>query len=179
MKQPSATFPYNIRLARAGELSTLLDVERFAGARFSANPALADITEDLTPHEELHQAQRAGRVWVATGPSGRPIGFAFATIIDGYCHLEELSVLPDFGRRGVGAALVQTVCAYAVSNNWAGVTLTTFSDVPWNAPFYERLGFEIIDTTLLTPGLARAFADEKRRGLPLHLRCVMRWHPTG
>jgi hypothetical protein len=70
MKQPSATFPYKIRLARAGELSTLLDVERFAGARFSANPALADITEDLTPHEELHQAQRAGRVWVATGPSG-------------------------------------------------------------------------------------------------------------
>lgn len=176
MKQPSAVFRYDIRLARAGELSTLLDVERAAGQRFSAIPVLAGVTEDATPLEELPQAQCAGHAWVATGSVGRPTGFAFASIIDGYCHLEELSVLPDFGRRGVGATLVQTVCAYAVSNKWAGVTLTTFRDVPWNAPFYQRLGFVVIEPASLTPGLARAFADEERRRLPLHLRCVMRWY---
>ena len=54
-----------------------------------------------------------------------------------------------------------------------GVTLTTFRDVPWNAPFYRRLGFEVLDPEDLTPGLAAAFADEARRGLPVELRVVM------
>ena len=56
---------------------------------------------------------------------------------------------PAFGQRGVGMALVQTVCAYAVAEQWAGVTLTTFRDMPWNAPFYERLGFEVMEAASL------------------------------
>lgn len=179
MKRPVPPLSYAIRLARTEELKALLDMEHVAGQRFATIPVLAEMSDDITPMEELQEAHRAGRVWVAAGPADQPIGFAYANMVDGYCHLEELDVLPAFGRRGVGTALVQTVCAYAVAEQCAGVTLTTFRDVPWNAPFYKCLGFEILEPTSLTPGLAKAFADEARRGLPVHLRCVMRWQPFG
>lgn len=179
MKKVTDRVSFYIRPASADELETLLEVERAAGQRFADLPAFAAVPDDITPMEELREAHRAGRVWVAAGPSQRCIGFAYASLVDGYCHLEELAVLPAFGRRGVGTALVQTVCAYAMSEQFAGVTLTTFREVPWNAPFYERLGFEVLEASSLTPGLAQAFADEARRGLPVHLRCVMHWRPSG
>jgi len=178
MKKGVNRLSYCIRLSCVDELEALLELERAAGQRFADIPALAEMPDDITPIEELQEAHQAGRVWVAVASSDQPIGFAYASIVDGYCHQEELDVLPAFGQRGVGTALVQTVCAYAVAENCAGVTLTTFRAVPWNAPFYKRLGFEILESPSLTPGLAQAFADEARRGLPLHLRCVMRWQAS-
>ena len=178
MSTSASTLNFHIRMGRADELKALLELECAAGERFRDIPMLAEISGDITPIEELRKAHRDGRVWVAVASSDQPIGFAYATIVDGYCHLEELDVLPAFGQNGIGTALVQTVCAYAVAEGWAGVTLTTFREVPWNAPFYERLGFEVLDPLSLSPGLAHAFANEGRRGLPLHLRCAMRWQPS-
>ena len=40
------------------------------------------------------------------------------------------------------------------------VTLTTFRDVPWNAPYYERLGFRTLAADEITPGLAAIRAHE-------------------
>ncbi len=167
-------FRYEIRRARAKEIPLLRGLERRAFRRFSQIEAPARVPEDLTPLAELWQAYEAERVWVAVAPVDRLIGFAYASLLDGNCHLEETDVLPAFGRRGVGTALVRTVCAYARQAGCPAVTLTTFRDVPWNAPFYARLGFEIVDPDDLSPGLARAVRDEARRGLPVDLRVVMR-----
>ncbi len=43
--------------------------------------------------------------------------------------------------------------------------LTTFRDVPWNMPFYARLGFDEVAPNELTPALRAVLADEARRGL--------------
>ncbi len=148
------------------------ELERRAGRRFDQIEALAGMPDDVSPLAELEAAHVAGRVWVAAD-SGELIGFAYAAVVGDFCHLEELDVLPDHGRRGVGTALVAAVRDYAAGAGLSGVTLTTFRDVPWNAPFYRRLGFEVLDPDELTPGLAAAFADEARRGLPVALRVVM------
>ncbi len=163
---------YTVRLARARELPLLPELEHRAGRRFDQIEALAGMPADLSPLEELEAAHAAGRVWVAAD-SGELIGFAYAAVVDDFCHLEELDVLPEHGRRGVGTALVDAVRDYAARAGFSGVSLTTFRDVPWNAPFYRRLGFEILDPGELTPGLAAAFAGEARRGLPVELRVVM------
>jgi hypothetical protein len=34
------------------------------------------------------------------------------------------------------------------------MTLVTFRGVPWNAPYYERLGFRELAASDVTPGLA-------------------------
>ena len=56
-----------------------------------------------------------------------------------------------------------------------GVDLGTLADVPWNAPFYARLGFRIVEPDALTPGLIALLEYEARRGLPARLRLVMRY----
>ena len=91
-----------------------------------------------------------------------PAGFACVGILDGMAHLWQLSVLPAHGRRGLGSALLDAVCEWGRKEGYGGVTLTTFRDVPWNAPFYRSRGFEIIDR--LMPGLAEVREHEKAIG---------------
>lgn len=167
--------PYAIRLAERRELSLLPELERRAGRRFEQVADLVDLPDDLSPLDELEEAHEAGRVWVAVagGESGSLAGFAYAAVIDECCHLEEVSVLPEYGRLGIGTALVAAVREHAAREGLRGVTLTTFRDVAWNAPFYRRLGFEVLEAEDLTPGLAAAVADEARRGLPADLRVAM------
>jgi GNAT superfamily N-acetyltransferase len=98
----------------------------------------------------------AAVVLVAGDP---PVGFACVDVLDGAAHLWQLSVHPSAGRRGIGTALVGAVCDWARSHGYPEVTLTTFRDVPWNAPFYSRLGFEVFDD--LPRGL-RAVRDHER-----------------
>jgi GNAT superfamily N-acetyltransferase len=163
-----------IRIARPEEIPRLPEIERSASARFEAIAALAGVPPDPTPVAALEDSLRQDLVWVAVAPGDEIVGFAYACVIDRCLHLEEIDVLPAHGRRGLGGALVQTVCERARALGLDAVTLTTFRDVPWNAPFYARMGFRVIDRTALSPGQAEAMRDEGRRGLPLRLRVFMR-----
>jgi GNAT superfamily N-acetyltransferase len=89
-------------------------------------------------------------------------------------HLEEVDVRPDHGRRGLGTKLVLQVCRWAASSGYACVTLTTFRDVPWNMPFYARLGFAVVPPVQLSIALRGAVDNETRRGLDPLRRVVMR-----
>jgi hypothetical protein len=60
------------------------------------------------------------------------------------------------------------------ADGYPAVTLTTFRDVPWNAPFYTRLGFAMLDELTLPAGLAAKREQETRHGLPPETRCAMR-----
>jgi hypothetical protein len=55
------------------------------------------------------------------------------------------------------------------------VTLTTYRDIPWNAPFYRRLGFEELTAAELTPDLREIVLAEAKKGLEPTRRVVMRW----
>ncbi|MGB3503293.1 MAG: GNAT family N-acetyltransferase [Mesorhizobium sp.] len=91
----------------------------------------------------------AGRdVWVAADGSG-PAGFIVAAPLGPYFHIFELSVDPSHGRRGLGSALVACVEHEAAKRGLEGISLTTFRDVPFNAPFYAGLGFVEADGPLL------------------------------
>jgi N-acetylglutamate synthase-like GNAT family acetyltransferase len=93
----------------------------------------------------------------------------------GVVHLAEIDVHPEHGRRGIGTQLVKAVCQWAVANGYRSVTLTTFREVPWNMPFYERLGFEEIPAAELTPGLIAIIEEETNRGLDPERRVPMRF----
>src|SRR6185503_9462415 len=81
---------------------------------------------------ELRKAQADGRLCVALD-GDRPVGFAHVEMLaEDLPHLEELDVHPDHGRRGIGAALVRTVCEWVARSGYSEVTLTTFRAVPWN-----------------------------------------------
>lgn len=165
---------YHIVLARPRDLPLLPSIE-LACARLLAGHAPSSVLGETTSQFELRKARRAGRLWVVLS-GNEPVGFAHVVVHErGVAHLEEVDVHPDHGRRGLGRRLVQTVCAWATSHGFDAVTLTTFRDVPWNMPFYARLGFETVTPTALSGELLAVIDDEMRRGLDPARRVVMRY----
>jgi GNAT superfamily N-acetyltransferase len=129
---------------------------------------------DPLPLTTLLSQQAKDQVWVAAPPNGQPVGFAVVQVIDGLAHLAEISVHPAHGRQGLGARLIQALCDWARDRAYPAVTLSTFRDVPWNAPFYERLGFRVLSQEDLGPGLLAVRAEEARHGLDIRERVCMR-----
>jgi ribosomal protein S18 acetylase RimI-like enzyme len=105
-------------------------VEREAGVRFRGLGLIDHLLEHSLPLPELSEHQRSGRVWVAADEHDRPVGFAVASVVGGGAHLEELDVLPEAGRHGIGTRLVATVCEWAAAQGFPAITLSTFRDVP-------------------------------------------------
>ncbi len=85
--------------------------------------------------------QQDGRAWVAVDEQDRPAAYLLIDRVDNGAHVEQVSVHPDHARQGVGLALIDTAGMWAVRHNLAALTLTTFREVPWNAPYYARVGF--------------------------------------
>ncbi|HET8879609.1 MAG TPA: GNAT family N-acetyltransferase [Arthrobacter sp.] len=110
------------------------------------------------------RAAAPGFLLVAEEASGGPvIGFVHVLEQAGHAHLEQLSVLPDHGQRGVGRALVRAAMDEAGCRGYREMSLRTYADVPWNAPFYARLGFA--STTPTTSFQRRLAESEERLGL--------------
>ena len=138
------TIHAQIRYANRLDLVYLSDIEQAAGRLFP-HDRLPEPNATCPP-ELLENAMSEGLLFVAE-VCEEVIGFACCQVEHNYLHLQEVSVHPNSGRRGIGAALLKRVFSEAVSRKLAGVSLTTFADFPWNAPFYRRLGFETPDAT--------------------------------
>ena len=163
-----------IRLARPEDLPELQRIEREAGTRFKGLGLLDHLLDRTLSLSELAQHQRAERIWVADGQDGKPLGFAVANVLDGLAHLEELDVLPEAGGRGIGTTLVTTACDWAAAHGFPAITLSTFREIPWNAPFYCRLGFRALDARELPRALRGIRAREEQLGIPMTERVIMR-----
>jgi GNAT superfamily N-acetyltransferase len=162
-----------IRLAKSCEAAILNEIEIAASSQF-AGLGLIDHRLDCTfDKAELKELIVMGQVWVACD-ADVPVGFAIASVkSEGFCYLEEIDVLPQYGRRGIGATLVQTVRDWAARNGMQYVFLATFRSVPWNAPFYAKLGFSIVDRSDWTEDMHRIHELEIAAELPLDERVMM------
>lgn len=154
-----------IRPAEKDELAALVEIDVRAEAVYRVAgyelPLIELSVDDLAG---------AAAVFVAGTP---PVGFAQLDEVDGQAHLQELAVLPKAMRAGIGTRLLEHACAWAAEKGYSAMTLTTYRDVAWNAPFYARRGFAEIDD--LPAGLAAIRAREQELGLDdVGPRIVMR-----
>jgi len=156
---------FNIRCARVEDLSHLASIERLAASRFDPEALPAALATATVPSTRLQAAQAGGMLWVASAQSRQPVGFLLAEALDGDFHVAEMSVLPAHGRRGIGAALLQTAIEHARASGCKRVTLTTFAAVPWNGPFYAGQGFRVMAADEVGPGLAGRLEQERALGL--------------
>jgi GNAT superfamily N-acetyltransferase len=165
---------YTIGVARLQDIRALARIEA-AAAQLLRGHAPESVLQETTDEDEFREAQAAGRLWIACADD-IPVGFALVEMLArDLPHLEEIDVDPEHGRRGLGAALVRTVCEWVMRSGYAEITLTSFRAVPWNMPFYSRLGFEEMPTESLRPELAALVREEAARGLDPTKRAVMRY----
>jgi predicted N-acetyltransferase YhbS len=85
-----------------------------------------------------------------------------------------MDVLPDYGRQGIGTRLVRTFIDWARSRNISALTLITFRHLPWNAPFYEKLGFVAMEPAEAAAELANLLVEEGQAGIDLRKRLCMK-----
>jgi GNAT superfamily N-acetyltransferase len=143
-----------IRLPRRDELETLRSIERDAGRAFAAI-GMAEIAADEPPSLiELESFRANRRAWVAVDTQDRPIAYLLSSVVDGCAHIDQVSVASAHARRGLGAALIEHLAAIARAEGRSALTLTAFRDVPWNAPYYGRLGFVVVEPSHQGPELA-------------------------
>jgi len=110
---------------------------------------------EVTPSAEMLRGIQSGVVWVCCGDDDVAVGYARATVHESTAYLEEIDVLQEFGRQGLGSQLVSHVCEWGTMRGLSHVVLTTFLDVPWNGPFYAGLGFEPVPEDEWTPEMHR------------------------
>ncbi|MFE1951663.1 MULTISPECIES: GNAT family N-acetyltransferase [Streptomyces] len=163
-----------IRSAESADLPRLQDIEVAAGELFRPL-GMTSVADDEPPAlAELERLRQHGEAWVAAGDDGTPVAYLVAEDVDGALHVEQVTVHPDAARRGIGRALVERAAGRARERGLPALTLTTFRDVPWNAPYYARLGFRVLARAELTEGLVRIRAAEAAHGLDRWPRVCMR-----
>ena len=161
-----------IRPATENHLQRLVDVEIEAGQLFHA-VGMSEVAEDVPQIADLREAVTAERIWVAE-VGAEVAGYIIAELIDGNAHVAQVSVAPDYAGRRIGKAMIEFVEAWGRAAGCPATTLTTFRDVPWNAPYYLRLGYEVLADTQIGPELARTMAYEASLpGIHASLRCAM------
>jgi ribosomal protein S18 acetylase RimI-like enzyme len=165
--------PVVVRLATTQDLPALNSVELLAAERFAKAALTAELQKRTVPLHELQAAQTVGQVWVAVKEDNEPVGFLLAKVLDHNLHISEMSVLPSFGRQGIGATLLRAALQHAVHAGLKGVSLTTFATVPWNAPFYAKQCFRQLAQSEIGPGLASLIQQEGE--LALLNRVTMHW----
>lgn len=166
--------PITIRPARADDGDALREIERLAGQRFRDVGLGAIADDEPLGHDVLAAYASAGRSWVAADAAGTPVGYVVVDVVDGCAHVEQISVHPDHQGAGVGRALMDRVRAWAAETNRPAVTLTTFTDVPWNRPLYEHLGFRVMAEDDIGPELRTLRVTEAAHGLDPEQRVCMR-----
>ena len=163
-----------IRLAREDEIETLRRIERSAAQAFRLIEAFSWLAVgDVQSAERHRNLIGKGTNWVAATGGGDPVGFLSAEIVGRDLHIWEISVDHLQQGLGIGRGLIQHALEDAARRGLDAVTLTTFRTIPWNCPFYERLGFRTLDDAELSPRLADVLDEEAEHGLARDTRCAM------
>ncbi len=164
---------YDVRMATHDDCQQLPAIEHAAAEMFRP---LNLVDFENGPHvvslEYLRQQCSEDLLWVAVQDEVA-VGFVVADVRDGDFYIAELDVHPGHGRKGLGAALMKLACDEAFARGFDRVTLNTFRDVPWNAPFYTRLGFTEIDEADWRPWMVALAGRMEQSGMDLKTRVYM------
>jgi GNAT superfamily N-acetyltransferase len=142
-----------------------------AASAFEGQDVPDSLFSDFAPPEAYRPHLLAGTLWVVD-EEDRPIAFLAARAYGKRLHIDELDVVRRHQGQGLGRQLLNCAIEHARIHNFACLSLTTFRAIPWNAPFYARLGFEEWDPQDAPVLIHNALAKEAAFGLKD--RCAMR-----
>ncbi|WP_144148765.1 GNAT family N-acetyltransferase [Paraburkholderia sp. BCC1884] len=162
------------RFAALHDAGLIRTIEFEAGQRFVG----VDMTgiADAPPMEfDLVNRKIAAReIIVAEDRDEVCVGFVMFEMQPVRIYIQELDVLTSHAGRRIGAALIEQVAQHAGAHHLKQLVLSTFREVPWNAPYYRRLGFHDIEEAELDAALIARRDAHLARGLDESKRVFMR-----
>jgi len=161
-----------VRDATDLDFPDIQNVQRLAVDRFRAvcMPQVAD--GPVLDPELLARFVTEGLLCLATFDE-RVVAFIACAPLDGVLHVAELDVVPAHAGNRLGALLIEHIDAWAAARQIDRLTLATYRDVPWNAPYYARLGFRECALAALGPQHAVVWQEQGKAGLDLSRRLLM------
>ena len=165
---------YSIRSATQLDIPALIAADRAASELFRPTgliPDMATIPESI-PADVLAEGIYEGLL-LCCAHKDKPIGFALCRQFDNILYLDQLSIDPAHGRKGLGTRLVDYVMLLAEERSVKTVALSTFRELKWNGPFYERLGFREIPRKKMTPWMLD-IETAQAETLDITQRCFMK-----
>lgn len=171
------TSPLSIKAAERNDFEILSSLERQASQRFlrvseQTGMSPAQLQDTLEEHEQERSLSEGG-LWIAEW-NGVPAGFVATHLYPDSLYIREIDVLEEFGRKGIGRALINQAVAQARGLKLDSVFLRTFREVAWNAPFYQRLGFEEVEEQAWNDIMNSIVDVETAWGLKAENRLFMR-----
>lgn len=164
---------YVIRPANRSDVPRLQEIDIATGPQFAAagHPELDD--GDHIPADVAYAAISERLLFVAA--AGQHVaGYVYLTRSDDELCVGQISVDPADQRLGVGTALMRHVIGQATAAGERTVVLSTQSDVRWNQPWYETLGFRVVDEQDWTPDMHTIAAEQAASGCDWATRVFMR-----
>lgn len=165
---------YFIDAPTQDEISALIQIDRAASALFEPTGLLTGNAHfEYVPADVLSEAMQHGHVFVVRDANSQPVGFTLTSYRGSGLYLDQISVHPDHGRKGIGRVLMLKVLENAEDRHLPDVSLSTFRDIPWNGPFYASMGFREISRDKLEPYMIE-IENSQRELMDVSKRCFMR-----
>ena len=163
----------SIRSGRAEDIFSMQVIEKDGARAYSRATGHEFCVDLLARTEEEHlKVQKNGFSLVAL-LDDKPVGFALVLPVDKALHLLEMAVKFSLQSRGIGTRLLDEVEQVAVERGAKELTLTTYRDVPWNMPMYQRRGFQVLRSSLERPDLNLVVDAEATAGFGQAPRVTM------
>jgi GNAT superfamily N-acetyltransferase len=164
---------FSIRLARPEDADAFRRTEEDASTLLHEEPSLEGVPIPESQSAEHYRAMIARGNCLAATVEGELVGFTAAGRIGRELHLHELSVARIHQRRGIGGTLLRALVIDARKCGLSAITLNTYRNIPWNAPFYARHGFIELENLEHRPHLSRSLEAAVVAGMPRDRRRAM------
>lgn len=165
---------YVITGAARDEVPALIAIDLAAGQLFAGTGLLSDAQlADHVPKAVFQDAISSGHLHTVRDQKGVLAGFVLTSVREGNLYLDQISVDPSQGRKGLGAALIERVMEEAKDRGLKRVVLSTFRDLPWNGPFYKKNGFRELPRKRMEKWMIEIESVQDDNGLNVRERCFM------
>ena len=145
---------YRIRPARGDEVEAMQTIDIASSQLFVGTGLIdfgpSDCEIEPIPEAVIRKAFAEGLAIVIADDRDCPVGFVLCTSREDELYIDQISVLPDHGRQGLGGRLIDKIIEMATEGQYKRISLSTFRHVPWNGPFYKKKGFKEIPFRKLT-----------------------------
>lgn len=174
---------YRIRPGTAADFSAIDQIGITAVERFNSIPELSHLKNVVgLTHDKLQQWLTDGKVFIVEDTT-KPVGFASAFPKDDVLYVNEVVVDLSCQGKGIGGLLVNAILNWARERKknegkTSKVSLMTYAEVPWNAPWYRKFGFKEVDAATVGPRhVEKMRYDREVRDMnkPGYTRCCMLW----